>query len=95
MTNTPRRLKIAAMMMDAPGRIARVETQVAMALGASVQPFTIMTASVRIVVTIRAGEPASWPRKSVNESCIRFHSPALSNPIDYTTAFVKMRSDIC
>ena len=45
-----RKLKTAAMRIAAFGEIARVEIQVAIAFGASVQPFTRMTPSVRITV---------------------------------------------
>jgi len=65
------------MMIDGPGRIARVETQVAMALGASVQPLTRITAIVRMVVMISAGEAASCPKKSVRESCIWIPFPRI------------------
>jgi|UPI0004AD2555 hypothetical protein len=41
--------------MAARGLIDRVETQVAIALGASVHPFTIITPNVRIVVIINGG----------------------------------------
>ena len=58
MTRTPRKLKMAAMMIAGRGRMARVETHVAMALGASVQPLTRITASVRMLVTISVGY---WP----------------------------------
>ena len=39
MINTPRKLKMALMMIAARGGRQRVVTQVAMAFGASVQPF--------------------------------------------------------
>ena len=48
MTNTPRKLNSAAMRIAAFGGIHLVTTQVAMALGASVQPFTNITPSVRV-----------------------------------------------
>ncbi len=51
MMNTPRKLKTAAMMTAERTRMQRVVTQVAMALGASVQPLTKMTPSVSNVVT--------------------------------------------
>ena len=44
------------------GRMARVTTQVAMAFGASVQPFTKITPSVNTEVTHSAG---------VCESCVK------------------------
>ena len=46
MTSTPRKLQIADIKIAAPAGILRVATQVAMALGASVQPFTKITPSV-------------------------------------------------
>lgn len=54
-TRTPRKLNTAAMAMALRGFIARVATQVAMALGASVQPFTRITPSVRTTVIQSAG----------------------------------------
>ena len=45
------------------GRMALVETQVAMALGASVQPLTRITLRVRRTVTARAGLDTSCERK--------------------------------
>ena len=45
------------------GRMALVETQVAMALGASVQPLTRITLRVRRTVTARAGLDTSYERK--------------------------------
>jgi hypothetical protein len=54
-TKTPRKLNKAAMSMACLGLIARVEMQVAIALGASVQPLTKMTPMVRITVTNKAG----------------------------------------
>ena len=50
MTSTPRKLNAAAMRMADCGRMARVETHVAMALGASVQPLTRITPVVRMAV---------------------------------------------
>ena len=43
------------MIMACFGLIARVEMQVAIALGASVQPFTKMTPMVKMTVTNKAG----------------------------------------
>ena len=54
-TNNPTKLQIAAMMIAARGRIARVDTTVAMALGASVAPLTIITPMFRIVTTTSSG----------------------------------------
>jgi len=56
-TNTPRKLKIAAIIMTFSGFMARVETQVAIAFGASVHPLTKITPSVRITVRITNREP--------------------------------------
>ena len=53
--NTPRKLKTAAIKIAALADIQRVTTQVAMALGASVQPFTMITPSVRMTATNRSG----------------------------------------
>jgi hypothetical protein len=46
------------------GDIALVETQVAIAFGASVQPLIRITARVRITVTNNAGLEINWLRKS-------------------------------
>ena len=66
-TRTPRKLKTAAIKMALRALIARVETQVAMALGASVQPFTSTTPSVSATVTARTGFAASCARNSLRE----------------------------
>ena len=55
MTNTPRKLNTAAIMIAERTPIARVDTHVAIALGASVQPLTRMTANVRIAAISRDG----------------------------------------
>jgi hypothetical protein len=51
---TPRKLKMAAITIALRTPIDRVDTQVAMAFGASVQPFTSTTPRVNITV-IRSG----------------------------------------
>ena len=61
MTKVPRKLKKAAMRTAGCAFIARVATQVAMALGASVQPLTKMTPSVRMTVMSSAGLSAICP----------------------------------
>ena len=68
MMNTPKKLSTAAMITA--GRIRRhlVVTQVAMALGASVQPLTKMTPSVSNVVTVRAGLESTCWRKCASET---------------------------
>ena len=51
--------------MAGRGFMALVEMAVAMAFGASVQPFTRTTARVRITVISRAGFSMSWDIKLV------------------------------
>ena len=68
MMSTPRKLKTAAMMTAERTRMHRVVTQVAMALGASVQPLTKMTPSVSNVVTINAGLERTCWMKVVNDT---------------------------
>ena len=68
MMKTPRTLKMAAMMTAERTRMHRVVTQVAMALGASVQPLTKMTPSVSNVVTVRAGLESTCWRKCASET---------------------------
>ena len=50
MNSTPRKLKNAAISTALRADIERVDTQVAMALGASVQPLTRITPIVKITV---------------------------------------------
>ena len=66
-TRTPRKLNTAAMMIAVGARMARVETQVAIAFGASVQPFTRITPSVSATVTASRGLLNTWDRKSLKE----------------------------
>ena len=54
-TKTPRKLKIAAIMIAFLTPIALVETQVAIAFGASVHPFTRITPNVKTVETSSIG----------------------------------------
>lgn len=54
-TKTPRKLNIAAMNTADLGDIARVAIQVAIAFGASVQPFTKITPIVKITVINKMG----------------------------------------
>lgn len=49
------KVEYAAIIIAARGLIALVETHVAIAFGASVQPFTSITARVKIVVISKAG----------------------------------------
>jgi hypothetical protein len=54
-TSTPKKLKTVAINIAFLGLIALVETQVAMALGASVQPFTKITPKVSTTIVKNAG----------------------------------------
>ena len=63
-SNSPRKLQMAAMRMAALGRIARVETTVAMALGASVAPFTTITPMLSRVTATKTGFDASSAKKT-------------------------------
>ena len=65
--STPRKLHTAA--SNTAGRKGRapVTTAPAMALGASVQPFTSRTARVSKTVPNRAGLLPSWTKKSKND----------------------------
>ena len=56
------------MMMAGRTRMQRVVTQVAIALGASVQPFTKMTPSVSSVVSARGGVDSTWLTKVPKET---------------------------
>ena len=74
-TRTPRKLNTAAITMAFRALMALVETQVAIAFGASVQPLTRITPSVKTVDTIsiglwhicsqNSGNPIVIPRLSV------------------------------
>ena len=63
MTSTPRKLNPALSRMAGRTRMQRVLMQVAMALGASVQPLTKMTPSVSTTVISSTGLPAICWRK--------------------------------
>ena len=54
-TNTPRKLNTAAIKIAALGDMDLVDTQVAIALGASVQPFTRITPNVNATVIASTG----------------------------------------
>ena len=58
-TSKPRKLQTAAMTMANFGFMARVDTTVAIALGASVAPFTTMTPMFNRVTTTKIGLDAS------------------------------------
>jgi hypothetical protein len=62
--NTPKKLNTAAIKIAFLAVIERVETHVAMAFGASVQPFTNMTPNVRTAVINRGGLDMICVRKS-------------------------------
>ena len=70
-TRTPAKLHTAAMIMARSTSIDRVETQVAMAFGASVHPFTKITHSVSMTVIRRAGLARTWCQKNENDRSIR------------------------
>ena len=65
----PKKLQIAAIRTARLGFMARVETTVAMALGASVAPFTTMTPMVSRVTATRTGLEAS-PAMNVAHSMV-------------------------
>ena len=67
MIRTPKKLQIALMIMADRTRMHRVVTQVAMALGASVQPLTKMTPSVRTTVIAKTGFEVTCWRKDARE----------------------------
>ena len=70
MTNTPRKLKMALIQMALRTPMQRVVMQVAIALGASVQPLTKMTPRVRATVIIKTGlDRISWIN-AVNDTSI-------------------------
>ena len=72
---------LVKMREDALGRMARVDTQVAIAFGASVQPLTRMTASVRMVVRISDGYWAIVSRKPEMDMDIGgFPLPSVNRP---------------
>ena len=67
MIRTPKKLQMALMIMADRTRMHRVVTQVAMALGASVQPLTKMTPSVRATVIAKTGFEVTCWRKDARE----------------------------
>ena len=67
MIRTPKKLQMALMIMADRTRMHRVVTQVAMALGASVQPLTKMTPSVRTTVIAKTGFEVTCWRKDARE----------------------------
>jgi hypothetical protein len=73
MTNPPMKLNMEAKTIAALGLIERVDIQVAMALAASVQPFTKMTPTVRSTVIIKVLFESTWPKKSDKATDIAHH----------------------
>jgi len=73
---TPKKLKIAAIIMAGLGAIALVDTQVAIAFGASVHPLTNMTAMVSSADTKSAGLSATADKKFRNDNDM--NAPPLS-----------------
>jgi len=72
MTKTPRKLKIAAIKIASPGFIDLVDTQVAMALGASVQPFTKITPRTSVAVINRVGLDTRLSKNSLKDIVITY-----------------------
>ena len=70
MTNTPIKLNTAAMIIALRTPIAFVDTHVAIAFGASVHPFTRITAKVSRTVTARTGLDVTCSKKAKNEIVI-------------------------
>jgi hypothetical protein len=70
MTSTPRKLNTAAINTAIFGLMERVETHVAIALGASVHPFTRITAIVKRVVITNNGLLLRFERYVLNSICI-------------------------
>ena len=68
--STPKKLKIAAVIIAALGVNERVDTQVAIAFGASVQPLTRITLNVRIDVIKSEGLFIRLPINSVKVTVI-------------------------
>ena len=79
MTSTPRKLNPALSRMAGRTRMQRVLMQVAMALGASVQPLTKMTPSVSTTVMSSTGLAAICPRKCDNDTSMG-RSPYIGIP---------------
>ena len=68
MMSTPRKLKMALMMIAARTFMHRVVTQVAIAFGASVQPFTKMTPKVSNTVIAKSGFEKTCCTNRANET---------------------------
>ena len=66
-TRTPKKLQIAAMIMAFRNPIARVDTQVAIAFGASVHPLTRITPSVSTDEIISTGFCATCRKNSIKD----------------------------
>ncbi len=72
MATSPMKLPAAAMRMAGVGRMARLPTTVAMALGASVAPFTTMTPMLSSVTTSKMGFCINSERKKVHSMVTEF-----------------------
>ena len=81
----PTRLQIAAMMMAGNGLMALVPTTVAMALGASVAPLTMVAPIASTTMTASTGSLTSAPRN--DEKSIPIFLP----PEDISTILVKAK----
>ena len=74
-TSTPQKFSAAAIRIAACGRIARVETHVAIAFGASVQPLTRITPVVNSTVSKKGRFVNSSEKNSCNDSVILSCAP--------------------
>ena len=79
-TSTPRKLNTALSIMAGRGFMHRVVMQVAMALGASVQPLTKMTPNVRSTVINSTGLALMASRKYENDTSITVSYTHLTLP---------------
>jgi hypothetical protein len=91
MISTPKKLKTAAIHIALRTSIDRVETQVAMAFGASVQPFTKITPNVSTVVAKKTGF-VNWLEKSPNEMVMHDILSVLrpSRPMQFLCSYYNM-----
>ena len=95
-TSTPKKLNTAAMTIAFRTPMARVETQVAIAFGASVHPLTRITPSVRNEATNRVGFCTACRRNSIkdirkphsNRIFWQYRCQYATYPYYYTTFYV-------
>ena len=84
-TSKPKKLQIAAMAIAGPAFMQRVETTVAIAFGASVAPFTMMTPMFSSVTATSMGLDMSSERNVPHS--ITTHRPSLkpATPVPQTS----------